>query len=133
MSNIIKPVVIFVDDETDLLDIYKVHFRKEVAANRINLKCFENGQICYDYIHNNADNEKIIFIMSDINMPVMDGLSLLQKIKESYPQFNVYMGSAYGDKKTIEKAKSLGATDFFVKPVNMDVIRELINRLLIDL
>lgn len=122
-----KPKVIFVDDEVDMLDIYKINFKEDVKSGKFDLHCFENGQQCYDYISQNSSDIEIIFLLSDIKMPVMDGFSLLTKIKKDFPKIEVFMGSAFGDQANMEKAKKLGATDFFVKPVDLDVVEKIIN------
>lgn len=122
-----KPKVIFVDDEVDMLDIYKINFKEDVKSGKFDLHCFENGQQCYDYISKNSSDIDIIFLLSDIKMPVMDGFSLLAKIKKDFPQIDVFMGSAFGDPVSIEKAKKLGAKDFFVKPVDLEVVEKIIH------
>lgn len=123
----IKPKVIFVDDEVDMLEIYKLNFKDSVKSGKFELHCFENGKQCYDYISANASGIDIIFLLSDIKMPIMDGFSLLTKIKEEFPQIEVFMGSAFGDQANIEKARKLGAKDFFVKPVDLDDVEKIIN------
>ena len=63
-------------------------------------------------------------ILSDINMPGMDGLSLLREIKQRYAGLAVIMISAYGDDERRRQARELGAADFLTKPVDFDGLRD---------
>ena len=63
-------------------------------------------------------------------MPIMNGLELLTLLKENYPEIPVSIASAYGDQQTQEKAKSLGAKDFFEKPINFNQLKIEINKLI---
>src|SRR5262244_2152947 len=65
----------------------------------------------------------LIAIVSDINMPGMDGLDLLGEIKRRYPELSVMMVTAYGDDERRRRAKELGAAEFLTKPVDFDFLK----------
>ena len=65
----------------------------------------------------------LIVILSDINMPGMDGLDLLAEVKRHYPELPVMMVTAYGDDERRRRAKELGAAEFLSKPVDFDLLR----------
>jgi CheY-like chemotaxis protein len=72
---------------------------------------------------------KLIVILSDINMPGMDGLTLLQHIKQRWADIPVMMVTAYGDDERRRRAAETGAADFLTKPVDFDVLKEQLRRL----
>ena len=73
---------------------------------------------------------KVIYIFSDINMPGMTGLELLEKVKGKYPQIKVSMISAYGDTDNYNKAIESGAKEFFTKPIDFKSLKEEIKELI---
>ena len=73
---------------------------------------------------------KVIYIFSDINMPGMTGLELLEKVKEKFPNIKISMISAYGDKDNYEKAIGSGAKEFFTKPIDFDSLKQEIKGLM---
>ncbi|HEX3410917.1 MAG TPA: response regulator, partial [Stellaceae bacterium] len=72
---------------------------------------------------------QLIVILSDINMPGMDGLSLLREVKKSRPEMPVMMVTAYGDEERRRRARELGAAEFLTKPVDFDLLKEQLRRL----
>ena len=73
---------------------------------------------------------KVMYIFSDINMPGMTGLELLEQVKKRFPQIKVSMISAYGDKDNYDKAIASGAKEFFTKPIDFDSLKKEINALI---
>ena len=71
----------------------------------------------------------LIAILSDINMPGMDGLDLLGEIKRRYPGLPVMMVTAYGDDERRRRAEELGAAEFLTKPVDFDLLRVRLRQL----
>jgi YesN/AraC family two-component response regulator len=71
----------------------------------------------------------VAVILSDINMPGMDGLQLLGKLKERFPEFPVMMVTAYGDDERRRRAGELGAAEFLAKPVDFDHLKEQLRQL----
>lgn len=117
--------IIVVDDEPDIQFLYQLEFNSEIAENKIQFFFALSGREVIDFLKNNDPFETRL-ILSDINMPEMDGLTLLDKLKNSYPSLKVCMVSAYGDEEIRNRAKKLGCDDYLVKPINFSVLREKI-------
>jgi YesN/AraC family two-component response regulator len=73
-----------------------------------------------------------MYIFSDINMPGMTGLELLEKVKNEFPKIHVSMISAYGDAENHDRAMNSGAKGFFTKPIDFDSIRNELQQMLKD-
>ena len=71
----------------------------------------------------NQEEASIVLILSDINMPGMNGLELLRILKEKFPDLKVFMITAYGDEKNYQTAITYGADDYITKPVNFDTLK----------
>lgn len=118
--------VVFVDDEVDLHELFRTLLKKTSRSEGFLVECFENGLDCYNFVSARKDEINILLIVSDLNMPVMNGFELLKKVKESFPGIKVIISSAYTDKETTTKAMSLGAESFLEKPININqVISEI--------
>ena len=116
--------ILVVDDETDVKTLFEQRFRKEIK-NGEKLFAFANsGEEALEYMKTH-DHEAVL-ILSDINMPGMSGLQLLQHIKQKYetPPPVVMMITAYGDNENYQQAMKLGADDFLTKPVDFTVLKE---------
>lgn len=125
-----KPIhVAIVDDEESALDLFKVALRKEVRDHVIDVHYFESAPGLLKFLQDLHGSIKIIIILSDINMPGMDGFQLLQYIKTKYPQIIVFMESAYDLPDYIAKAKEMGAEEYFTKPINFKSLREKISQI----
>ena len=74
----------------------------------------------------------LVAVLSDINMPGMDGLELLGKIKQRRPDLPVMMVTAYGDDERRRRARELGAIEFITKPVDFDRLKEQLRQLPAD-
>jgi len=109
--------ILVVDDESDLQILIKQKFRKQIRENKYEFVFAANGREALEVMDTNPD---ISLVLSDINMPEMDGLTLLIKINENNPLVKVVMVSAYGDMENIRTAMNRGAFDFVCKPVNFD-------------
>jgi len=120
--------ILVVDDEKDVEILFRQKFRKEVRNKTLDLVFAFSGQEALELLEK-SDPPNVIYIFSDINMPGMTGLELLDKVKTRYPQIKVSMISAYGDKANYEKAIASGAKEFFTKPIDFDTLREEINTL----
>ena len=107
-----------VDDEAPLELLMKQYFRRKIRNGEYEFFFAHNGLEALSILYNNPDIE---IILSDINMPEMDGLTLLAKVNEMRnPALRVIMVSAYGDMKNIREAMNNGAFDFATKPIDMD-------------
>src|SRR5690606_757716 len=107
--------ILVVDDETDLEALIKQKFRKEIRQQSYEFHFATNGKAALDVLATMPD---IDIVLSDINMPEMDGLTLLSKLQESKPLVKSVIVSAYGDMDNIRTAMNRGAFDFITKPIN---------------
>ena len=121
--------ILVVDDEKDVEILFRQKFRKEVKNKSLDLVFAFSGHEALELLEK-RDLPNVIYIFSDINMPGMTGLELLEKVKIRYPQIKVSMISAYGDKANYDKAISSGAKEFFTKPINFESLREEIKTLI---
>jgi len=110
-------IILVVDDEADLEMLIKQKFRKQIRENRYHFVFAINGNDALDKIQQHPD---IDIVLSDINMPEMDGLTLLARLNEISPLIKSVIVSAYGDMDNIRTAMNRGAFDFVTKPVNFD-------------
>ena len=107
--------ILVVDDEEDLEMLFRQKYRQKIRSGEYEMLFALNGQLALDTLKDNPD---VDIILSDINMPVMDGLTLLANTKEKNPLTKTIIISAYGDMENIRKAMNLGAFDFVTKPVD---------------
>ncbi len=121
--------ILVVDDEKDVEVLFRQKFRKEVRNKSLDLVFAFSGQEALDMLEK-SDPPKVVYIFSDINMPGMTGLELLDKVKSRFPQIKVSMISAYGDKDNYEKAIESGAKEFFTKPIDFDSLKKEIKALM---
>ncbi|HUC72594.1 MAG TPA: response regulator [Stellaceae bacterium] len=114
--------ILIVDDEPDVADLFRQRFRREVRQGRYVLHFAASGE---EGLRRVAEiGPELIVILSDINMPGMDGLALLREIKQRRPELPVVMVTAYGDDERMRTAERLGAAAFLPKPVDFDRLKE---------
>ncbi len=109
--------ILVVDDEPDLELLIRQKFRKRIRAEELDFVFAGDGVEALDELQNGLD---VDIVLTDINMPRMDGLSLLGKIQELDKVLKVVIVSAYGDMDNIRTAMNRGAFDFITKPINFD-------------
>jgi class 3 adenylate cyclase len=109
--------IMVVDDETDLEMLIKQKFRKQIREHQYEFVFATNGCNALSELQQNPD---IDVVLTDINMPVMDGLTLINKLNEVSPIIKAVIVSAYADMTNIRTAMNYGAFDFIFKPVNFD-------------
>lgn len=109
--------ILVVDDESDLELLIKQKFRRKIRENVFEFIFAQNGQ---DALEKLAEHPDVDIVLSDINMPVMDGLALLSRLPEANPIVKAVMVSAYGDMPNIRMAMNRGAFDFVCKPVDFE-------------
>lgn len=112
-----------VDDEHDVEALFRQRFRREIRSGTLELVFAFSGQEALEIIKS-TNPPDIVYIFSDINMPGMSGFELLERVKTNYPQIHVSMISAYGDSENYQKAKKIGAKEFFTKPIDFNNLRE---------
>jgi CheY-like chemotaxis protein len=116
--------ILVVDDERDVQFLFQQRFRKEIKNDEMSFVFAFSGEEALTYLENNKHDS--VLILSDINMPGMSGLELLNNIKTTYktPPPVVMMITAYGDQENFNTAMRLGADDFLTKPLEFSVLKE---------
>lgn len=118
--------LLVVDDELDVQSLFQQKFRKEIKDGQMYIKYALNGISALEYIES-IENMNEYLVLTDINMPEMDGITLLKEIKSRYPKQKVFMITAYEDEQNIGVAKKYGADDYFTKPLQFDLLKEKLN------
>jgi len=109
------PLILVVDDEPDLETLVLQKFRRQIKDGAIAFLFARDG---VDALSTLEANQNVDMVVSDINMPRLDGLSLLQKLQESEEKLSTIIVSAYGDMSNIRTAMNRGAFDFLTKPID---------------
>jgi CheY-like chemotaxis protein len=107
---------------------FRQHFRREARRGTYVLHFAASGEEALDTLANGVRPELIV-ILSDINMPGMDGLTLLREIKTRRPDLPVMMVTAYGDEERQRLASEYGAAEFITKPVDFDFLKTQLREL----
>ena len=115
--------ILVVDDEEDMQALFEQYFRKEIKSGEMIFVFARSGGQALEIL--NHENQEFILILSDINMPGMSGLELLQKLKQKYllPPPKVMMITAYGDEYNYQQAMKFGADDFLTKPLDFKELK----------
>jgi two-component system, response regulator, stage 0 sporulation protein F len=120
-----------VDDEKDVEMLFRQKFRKEIRNGDLEMEFAFSGNDALELL-NSTNPPEVVYVFSDINMPGMTGIELLEKIKTNFPDIHVSMISAYGDDANYKRAIESGAKEFFTKPIDFDSlkteIKEMINK-----
>ena len=114
--------ILVVDDESDVAELFRQQFRREARQGTYVLHFAYSGGEALDKLAAGIELPLIV-ILSDINMPVMDGLELLRKIKTRRPDLPVLMVTAYGDDERRRLAGEYGAAEFITKPVDNELLK----------
>jgi len=116
--------ILVVDDEQDVKTLFEQRFRKEIKSGQAEFIFAFSGEDAL--VQLNRWEHEAMLILSDINMPGMSGLQLLENVKKKYmkPPPVVMMITAYGDAENLKIAKDLGADDFLTKPVDFTMLKE---------
>lgn len=117
--------IVLVDDEADMFSLFNIKFKKEIKNQLIKFLFFSSSLDALNYIKE-ASPEDFELVISDINMPEMDGLELLREIKLNDTKRKVYIISGFKNDSLVDKAKNLGAEGFLDKPIDFSVLKELI-------
>jgi CheY-like chemotaxis protein len=120
--------ILVVDDEPDVTDLFRQRFRREVRDGTYVMHFASSGEDALEKLGAGVEPQLIV-ILSDINMPGMDGLALLHAIKQQWPEIPVMMVTAYGDDERRKRASDLGAHEFLAKPVDFDVLKTQLRQL----
>ena len=117
--------ILMVDDEPDLEPLVLQRMRRKIQSGDYSFVFAHNGVDALDMLQEDQD---IDIVISDINMPHMDGLTLLEQIPKVDPSIRAVILSAYGDMRNIRTAMRRGAFDFITKPIDFNDLQETIER-----
>src|SRR5215207_5774516 len=120
--------ILVVDDEADVAELFRQRFRREARRGTYVLHFAQSGDHALQLLDDDIEPE-LLAVLSDINMPGMDGLDLLGEIKQRFPELPVMMVTAYGDDERRRRANELGAAEFIMKPVDFDHLKEQLRQL----
>ena len=119
--------ILVVDDESDVAELFRQHFRREVRQGTYAMHFANSGEEALGKLADGIE-PTLVATLSDVNMPGMDGLQLLHEIKQRFPDLPVMMVTAYGDDER-RRAKELGAADFLAKRVDFDLLKAQLRQL----
>jgi class 3 adenylate cyclase len=117
--------ILVVDDEPDLESLVLQKFRKQIREGTVQFVFAHDG---VEALRSIEQHPQVDMVVSDINMPRMDGLSLLQKLQEAEEMKSTVIVSAYGDMSNIRTAMNRGAFDFLTKPIDFGDLEITINK-----
>lgn len=119
--------ILVVDDEQDIKTLFEQRFRSEIKNGEVEFVFSFSGEDAL--VKLNLWEHEAMLILSDINMPGMSGLQLLEEVKKRYlkPPPVVMMITAYGDSDNHRIANELGADDFLTKPLDFVKLKEKLN------
>jgi CheY-like chemotaxis protein len=119
-------VILVVDDEADVEQLFRQQFRRELRSGRFAIEFAQSAVAALERI-GQAREQSLILVLSDINMPGMSGLELLPRAKNLRPDVPIIMITAYGDSETKRKAIEQGAEALLTKPIDFDSLRSEID------
>ena len=119
--------ILIVDDEPELSRLIKQRFRKRIQAQEFDFLFALNGVEALQHLQENC---QIDLVLTDINMPQMDGLTLIGRLSEIDETLKAVVISAYGDISSIRRAMNQGAFDFLTKPINFQDLEVTIQKTL---
>ena len=121
--------ILVVDDEQDVKTLFQQRFRREIKSGDMTFVFAFSGEEAIKYLTENK--QEAVLILSDIIMPGMSGLDLLEHIKQKFqaPPPVVMMITAYGDEENFNTAKRLGADDFLTKPLDFNLLKDKLKTL----
>ena len=122
-------LILVVDDEPDVEELFRQQFRKELRASSFVMAFAQSGHEALERV-DSPESEKLVLILSDINMPGMSGLEPAPRARRARPDVPVIMITAYGDQDTRRKATEAGAAGLFTKPIDFPQLRGEIGRVL---
>lgn len=112
---------LIVDDEADMETLFRQRFRRELRAGKLVLHFAETGLAALDVLE--IKDPDVIVIFSDIEMPKMNGLELLERVRKEWPHVRVYLVTAYDSLAYTQKANDLGAHGYMTKPLDFAELR----------
>ncbi len=120
--------ILVVDDEPDVAELFRQRFRREARQGIYVIHHAPSGEAALGLLSSGIE-PSVAVILSDINMPGMDGLQLLGELTTRFPGLPVMMVTAYGDNDRRRRAEELGAAEFLTKPVDFDHLKTRLRQL----
>jgi CheY-like chemotaxis protein len=120
--------ILVVDDEPDVAELFRQRFRRETRQGTYVLHYAASGAEALDRLAGEIE-PTLLAVLSDINMPGMDGLQSLGEIKRRLPDLPVMMVTAYGDDERRRQAAQYGAAEFLTKPVDFELLKAQLQQL----
>lgn len=120
--------MIVVDDEDAMEILFKHMFKEDIKSNSLEVKFFSNAKDALKDIE--LDPNEVSIILTDINMPHMDGFEFVQSLNEKNILKPVLMISAYDDNERLEKAKQYGVVELVPKPLDFDYLRDRVREII---
>ena len=121
------PKILVVDDEPDLQTLIEARFRKAIKNNEFQFFFASNGEEALRVLEQDQD---LNIILTDINMPIMDGLTLLSNMPKLGRLYKAIVVSAYGDMSNIRSAMNRGASDFVIKPIDFNDFESTLRKMI---
>lgn len=116
--------IIAVDDELDAKILFDHFFKREIESGKVALEFVQSAQKCLDSLsQRELDNTLVV---TDINMPDVDGIKLTEMINEKYPSVKIFLVSAYDARSQLDNIKHLEIAEYITKPVNFTTLKEKI-------
>ena len=115
--------VLVVDDEPEVEVMFRQRLRRDLRAGRYEMVFASSGVHALEVMDQHPD---VAVVLTDLNMPRMDGMALLSVLRDRWPDVRSAVLSAYGDPKRVEEATGRGARAFMIKPVDFDAVRDML-------
>ncbi len=127
---VIEMRILVVDDEKDMQVLFEQSFRREIRNGETEFTFAYSGMDALDYL--DGQDHEVVLVLSDINMPGMNGIELLKRIRSKFTGTTplVMMITAYGDQENYHNAMQSGAQDLFTKPLDFKRLKEKIKSVL---
>ena len=119
--------LLVVDDERDVIELFRQSFRREIRSGIYDLRFAASGVEALGLLSGSAGTESIL-LLCDINMPGMSGMELLSDVRGRWPELPVIMITAYGDPANRTRALAQGAADFMTKPIDFIELKRRLAR-----
>ena len=123
--------ILLVDDEPDAEVLFRQNFRREMRKQKYDFLFAQSAHQALELLRE-GDQPEVLVMLSDINMPGMTGVELLDEVKQRWPDLPVIMISAYGDPGTEAHVREKGAKQLVCKPVDFALLKESLDEMLLE-